>query len=131
MPRFVCVCVCVCVCCSYPVHCCLWPRLSHCPPAENDSSPQTAPTWHSWQPLASFCIVSSCHSYVSAGCREPGEIRFSTRTTHTGPHGVATNVTYFCDVGSNYTITCQSDGAWSETPTCPGLFTHQTYIRAV
>ncbi len=66
---------------------------------------------------------------LSGVCPEPGGIKFSSRTSYSGPYNVGHTVTYSCQDGSSGTITYQSTRAWTTKPTCSGLFWQTDYIR--
>ncbi len=55
----------------------------------------------------------------SGTCPEPGGVAFSTRTSYNGPYHSDSQVTYSCNNGGGGSITCQSDGTWTQKPTCP------------
>ncbi len=53
---------------------------------------------------------------------EPGGVPFSTRTHYNGPYNSGDRVTCTCYGGQSTTITCESNRAWTQKPSCPGLF---------
>ena len=56
-------------------------------------------------------------------CSDPGGVDNSVRSAANWPYTVNTQFTYTCNkcyTGSG-TITCQSDGTWSQKPQCKGL----------
>ncbi len=61
-----------------------------------------------------FCL------YHKGVCPEPGGVPFSMRSSSNGPYNPGDQVTYRCYIGGGGTRTCQSNGVWTQKPTCPG-----------
>ncbi len=53
-------------------------------------------------------------------CPDPGGVPFATRTQYSGPYNPGDQVTYTCQDGESANVTCQSNGSWTDKPTCTG-----------
>ena len=74
------------------------------------------PVWICQKQKHKHCVFL----YPSGICPEPGGIPFSNRTIYYGPYNPGYHVTYTCHKGGGGTISCQSNGNWTQKPTCSG-----------
>ena len=56
-------------------------------------------------------------------CQNPGEVAGATPDVTRGPYPIGTVIRYRCIVGVGGTITCQTNGQWTQKPTCTGAGT--------
>ncbi len=73
--------------------------------------------WHLWMFNVLWYVF-----FFTGTCPEPGGVPFSSRTRYNGPYNPGSQVTYSCHDGNVGTITCQSNGGWTQKPVCSGEF---------
>ena len=65
-----------------------------------------------------FCTVDQALGIRGQICQDPGEVAGATRDVTRGPYPVGTVIRYYCIAGVGGTITCQTNGQWTQKPRC-------------